>query len=46
MSKQITIKVIDESDPYEIVLENHRGDTFTFNPHSANGEELYDFLMF
>lgn len=41
--KKITIEIKAESHT-EIVLINKRGDTFTFNPTTRNGESLLDFL--
>jgi hypothetical protein len=35
---------LNTGDPYNFVLTNQRGDTFTFNPNSKFGEELNDFL--
>lgn len=35
---------LNTDDPYNYVLTNIKGDTFTFNPQSGFGEELNDFL--
>lgn len=36
---------INSDDPYNYVLTNPKGDTFTFNPQKGIGEELNDFYM-
>lgn len=36
---------INIDDPYNYMLINCKGDTYTFNPNSRFGEQLYDFIM-
>lgn len=44
MIKLIEIKVVEEEHDY-VLLQNAKGDTFSYNPLSGNGEELANFLL-
>lgn len=43
MEREIKLE-INYINHHEVVLTNGRGDTFTYDPQTSNGEELSDFL--